>query len=198
MALADLKTHGVTTRTVENFIIDAGAVYYFDDEDYNNPENWSLMGATRGGNSFTVNQEIRAMEVDGAMGKVEGMDRLITVIPIIVANFVEINAEQFLRALPGASAVDFPAESSTHKRITRALEIALSDYIDNIALVGRVNGTNEPFVGIIKNALAEGDMGITTAHKDESVLAVTFQGRFDADDLDTEPWDILHPKETTS
>lgn len=195
MSLSGLKTHGITRETVKNFIIDAGAVYYFSDEDYNTPENWKIMGATRGGNSFTIEQEIRAMEVDGAMGKVKGMDRIINVIPTIVANFIEMSPDQFLRALPGASAVDFPNEDSTHRKITRALEIALSDYIDNIALVGRVNGSTQPFIGIIKNGLAEGNMEITTTHKDESVLAITFQGRFDPDALEEEPWEILYPKQ---
>ena len=194
MTYGNLKTHGITTETVKNFIVDAGAVYYFNDADKETPSSWNLMGATRDGNSYTVEQEIRYMEVDGVKGELKGNKRIINVIPQLTANFIEMSAERFADALPGSTIVDFPTIDSTHDQITRSLEIALSDYMDNIALVGEVHGKDQPIICIIKNGLASGNLEISTADDDEAGLSITFNGHFGVSDLSTEPWEVLYPK----
>lgn len=194
MTYGNLKTHGITSETVENFLVDAGAVYYFDDGDKENPDNWTLMGATRDGNNYTVEQEIKYMEVDGVKGELKGNKRIISVMPQLTANFVEMSSERFADALPGSSVADFPDADSTHDQITRSLQIALTDYIDNIALVGEVHGKDQPIVCIINNALASDNLGIDTADGDEAGLSITFSGHFNTADLETEPWEVLYPK----
>lgn len=198
MSLQTLARHGITSQTVENFIIDAGAVYFFNTVDKETPANWSLLGATRDGNSFSVEQDVREMPIDGVKGPLKGARRIIRVMPQIVANLIEMSTASFLRALPGADAADWPTVSPTHDQITRALEIALADYIENLALVGTVNGRDEPFVGIIKNGLADQNLEISTSPNDESGLAVTFTGHFDPSDVEEEPWEILYPKAPSS
>ena len=194
MTYGNLKTHGITTETVKNFIVDAGAVYYFNDADKETPSSWNLMGATRDGNSYTVEQEIKYMEVDGVKGELKGNKRIISVIPQLTANFVEMSANRFAEALPGSTITDFPTTDSTHDQIIRSLEIALPDYMDNIALVGEVHGKDQPIICIIKNGLASGNLEISTADDDEAGLSITFGGNFDIDDLETEPWEVLYPK----
>ena len=46
------RYHGVTTETVKRLFVDAGAVYV----NYDEPDE-RLLGATRGGNTFTIEQE---------------------------------------------------------------------------------------------------------------------------------------------
>ncbi len=187
------RQHGVTTNTYKKLVLDSGAVY----KNYGESGE-ALLGATRGGNTFTIEQDIREMPVDGAKGKVKGMRRIIAVNPVIVANFVEISKEVLALALPGSSTADYPdTPSKTHDQITRALEIALGDYATNIAIVGEVSGNDTyPCVCLIKNVIAGENLELGMAPNDEAVQAVTFQAHFDSADLDAEPWAIRWPEIT--
>lgn len=205
MSLENLKRHGVTTETVENFMVDAATVYTFTKAQYDTPAEWTPLGATRDGNSFTVEQDIREMPIDGVKGPLKGARRVVEVRPQLVANLIEMSAEKFLHALPGAESEAHPEGTPTHVKITRSLQIALTDYIDYVALVGTISGTSQPIVCIIKNALAGENLEINTAEADEAALTLTFTGHFDPADLEAqvdafaeEPWEIWYPTESES
>lgn len=189
-----MKTNGITTETYENFLVDAGAVYAFDDEtEVSDLSDSDIIGATRDGNSFTIEQDIRTMEVDGAKGPVKGSRRIVGINAQITANIIEMGSDKFQLALPGSSSEEYPDTEATHDKITRDLQIALEDY-KNIALVGEIHGNDEPFIGVIKNGLSDDNIEISTADDDEAGLAITFTAHFDPEDLDTEPWEIYYPK----
>jgi hypothetical protein len=184
------KKHGVTANTFTRFIIDAGAVY----------KNWGessevLLGATRGGNSFKIETELRQMEVDGAIGPVKGGKRITNVVATITANFVEVSKALFLLANPAATAADYPATGTkTHDLISRAADLATTDYITNIAIVGMSTYSSTNFVVVkLLNVLADGNIEIGFNDKDESVLPVTFTAHFDPSLLSQEPWQIYNP-----
>jgi len=91
--------HGVSTDSPDRLLIDAGAVYFnFIDAD----SPGTLLGATRGGNTFELARTIRKMEADGAKGPVKGMRRLEEVAATIKANMLELTAENLRRAIAGA------------------------------------------------------------------------------------------------
>lgn len=183
---------GITTETYERLVIDAGAVYK-DWTDMDNPG--TLLGATRGGSVFAVETEIRDMPVDGAKGPVKGGQRITKVMATLEANFIENTTEIFKRALPGASATDYPVGSPTHDEIKRTLEIAASDYLTNVVIVGQVSGSDEPVVLMLKNALSDGKLSMSLADNDEATNKVKFTGHFDPDDLTDEPWRIYQPQD---
>ncbi|MHA1302194.1 MAG: hypothetical protein ACTSPI_00640 [Candidatus Heimdallarchaeaceae archaeon] len=181
--------HGVTTETVKRFLIDAGAVYLNYDE-----ADERLLGATRGGNSFVIEQDVKEMEMDGAKGPVKGARRIIEVRARITANLLELTADNIQKALAGSAAEDYPsAEGKTHDKITRVRDISDSDYLTNVALVGRISGSDNNFIGIVKNALAVENFELTTEPREEGVIEVTFEAHFDPSDLDSEPWEIYFP-----
>lgn len=183
------KYHGVTTETVKRLFLDAGAVYL----NYGETEE-RLLGATNDGNTFTIEQDVREIEVDGARGPVKGLRRIIEVRAQIVANLLELTAENLKTALAGSTMEDYPdGEEKTHDKISRKLTIADTDYIGNVALVGEISGSQEPVICIIKNALVDGNFNIDTADKEEAGLEVTFTGHFDPADMDDEPWEIRFP-----
>jgi len=191
-----MKQHGVTKETVKRFLVDAGAVFV----NYGETDERKL-GATRGGNSFTVEQEVREMEIDGVKGKVKGARRVISVSAAIVANLIEMTAENFKLALAGLDSTDYPdTAAKTHDSLRRNREIADSDYLKNIALVGNISGTDTPIILMIYNALADGNLELSTEDKNEAGLEVTFSAHFDPADLevgdDTEPYEIRFPIET--
>lgn len=184
-----VQTHGITTETVKRFVLDAGAVYLNYGED-----NEALLGATRGGNVFLVEQEVREMPVDGARGPMKGARRIITIRPRITANLLEIDADALLVMLPGSAKTDYPsAEAKTHDAIKRIRDIIDGDYLTNVAIIGKISGADEDFIGIIKEALSDENMELTTADKEEGVIAVTFTGHFSPAKLSEEPWEIRFP-----
>jgi len=160
-----------------------------------NGMNSTLLGATRGGSTFTVEQEIREMPVDGSKGRVKGDSRITKSIPKISANFVEISADLINYALPGSNKSDYPATmGKTHDLLVRSLDLAITDYLTNIALVGETTSSPTNFAEyIINNAIAEGNYEIGMADNDESILKLVFFGNFTTADLDTEPFSIYYP-----
>lgn len=181
---------GLRTETVDYFIVDAGAVYI----NYELPTE-RLLGATRGGNSFAIEQDVREIEMDGAPGPVKGARRIIEVRPRLTTNLLEISRENLLMAIPGATSTAYPdATAATHDSITRTRNIVGTDYIENVALVGTVSGSDEPIIIIVSNALNDENFEIGTEDRDETVLEVQFTGHFDPADMATEPWEIRYPR----
>ena len=184
------RYHGITDKTYKNFVIDAGAVYLNYGED-----GERLIGATRDGNTFTIEQEIREIPVDGQKGPVKGLRRVTRVTARITANFVEFTTDVLKLALPGATVEGYPETEPTHDAIRRALQIALGDYHKNIAIVGNKSGTDQPIICGIENALADGNFEVSAADEDEATISIQFTAHFDPETLDKEPWFILNPKE---
>lgn len=185
------RKHGVTAETYKRFAIDQGAIY----RNYGKA-NELLLGATRGGSTFTIEQDIRVMPVDGAKGDVKGSRRVVSVRPLLVANFIELSKDVLQLALPGSSVADYPTTGTkTHDQLTRKIQIALSDYWDNITIVGECSGSPTGYIecGVL-NALSEGNFELAYAENDESVLTINIRGHFDPDDLDAEPWFVRFPE----
>ena len=181
------RQHGITAGTYTRLIIDSGAVW----KNYGETGQVCL-GATRGGNTFNIETEYKEMEADGAKGVVKGSRRITRVTGTLVANFLEISTDILQIALPGSSSTTTGSPAS-YDVITRALDIALTDYMTNVAIVGEMNGESDPLVLILKNVLADGNLEIAFADNDESVIAVTFTAHFDPASMDAEPWEIRKP-----
>lgn len=91
--------HGVSTDSPDRLLIDAGAVYLgFYDAD----SPGTLLGATRGGNTFELARTIRQMEADGSKGPVKGMRRIEEVVATLKVNMLEMTAENLRIAIADA------------------------------------------------------------------------------------------------
>ena len=187
---APYKRHGISTQTVDKFFVDAGAVYInlgLEDE--------RLLGATRGGNSFVIEQEVYEPEIDGSPGALKGSRRIVEVRPRLTTNLIELSAENIKMALAGADMAAYPDESAaTHDVITRNRNIINSDYLKNIALVGTISGSDEPIIIIVKDALQDENFEIGTENRGESVVSLQFTGHFDPANMGEEPWEIRYPR----
>jgi hypothetical protein len=180
---------GVSSSTPVNLVVDAGAVYF----NYGTASQ-RLLGATRGGNTFVVTQEFRVIEADGVPGAISDMIRIINVDPTMEVNMLEFSKENLLVAFPGAELTDYPnAQAKTHDEISRVNNVSASDFLENIALVGTVQGKTEPIICLLYNVLQRDNMSMQRQDDDESVVTLTFHGHFDVTDLETEPWKILYP-----
>jgi hypothetical protein len=180
------NTIGFTPNTPNNLQIDAGAVY----KNYGLAGE-ALIGATSGGNEFDIKVKTRDVKVDGLKGTVKGLTRIISTDVTLKVNMLEMTTDVLEMALMGA--VDTVINSG-YDTVTGKTEILLSDYIDNIAIVGKLSGSLQPVVIILKNALSSD--GIKFSNKDsvDNILPVTFTGSIDPLNPTISPYEIRYPQ----
>lgn len=191
---------GVTSNTAKHLQLDAGAFFKnFDPatDTYASAVATKLIGATAGGGSFAAIPTIRRIEVDGLKGATKGYESLDEWQVTLTANVKEITADSLKMALTTGSstAVKSPSTvtSNNYDKIVAANDIADSNYLTNVAWVGRLSGSQLPIIIIVKNALATNGLTLTTADKAEGVIAMTITGHYAVSDLDTPPFEIYYP-----
>jgi len=167
--------HGITETTCQNYLMDAGAVYK-NYVDFSNPGD--LLGASRGGNSCEIVEEIRNMTADGERYKRKGCQRIIGGSAKLTVKLVEVTAENIQLALAG---------SELAAGVVTGGQIKESDYLDNVTFVGEKSGGGG-IVITLENALSTEGLKFTFNDKDEAVLEITFEAF--ADDVDEVPWTI--------
>lgn len=180
------KISGISASTSKRLLLDAGQVYI----DYGLGTQ-RLIGVTKGGNSFEMNDEYREMPFDGQPGPVEGFNRLIKIAPVLKINLLEISTANILEILPGSA----NNATGTHDVITRIAQIATSDHITNVTLILQKTGTNALFGFKVSNALNKAPFVYGAADNDEGVIALEFHAHFLSTNLVTEPWEIFNPLE---
>jgi len=177
---------GITADTYQRLLTDSGVVVV----DYGLASERKV-GATRGGNSFGVEQENREMLADGAPGPVKGSQRRLRSIAKLTVNILEMTKENVQMSLPGSTS----ALESGYDKITREDGITLGDYYENVALIITKNGGTDPMVFMIKNALALENAEFEASEDDEPVLSVELTAHFDPDNIGAEPWEIWNPED---
>ena len=178
---------GITADTYNRLATDSGAVYV----DYGVIGKERLIGATRGGNQFVIEDENREMIADGAPGPVKGSQRRTKSVQKLTVNILELTTENIKLALPGATSV----VDGNGDLITRNCQIEVGDYLDNITLVLAKNGTEELFAFKLDNALCLNGLDWSAAEDDETVIALEFTAHYDPSSLGDEPWSVFNPLE---
>ena len=191
------KTYsGYTAETAENLLLDAGAFFINYDVDVDDFDSavaeGKLLGATRGGGSFTATPEIRQIEIDGIKGAAKGLSVIDSWEIMMTANVLEVTKDSLAQALT-ASEVD-ESTNETYDIIKAKNFIELTDYHDNITYVGKISGTDEPLIIQIYNAINTTGLTLETEDQSEAVTAMEFQGHYDESDLDSPPFKIFYPK----
>lgn len=179
------NTIGFTPGTPNHLMIDAGAIF----TNYSLP-NEKLLGATSGGNEFVVVVKTRDVKVDGLKGTVKGLTRIISTDVTLKVNMLEVTTETIRIALMGV--VD--STGTDYDVVTGKTEILLADYIDNIALVGRVSGSSKPVVIMLKNALSSDGIKFSNKDSADNILPITFTASIDPNTPTVSPYEIRFPK----
>lgn len=185
------RVHGITADTYKKFILDSGAVY----AGFTSFASLgTLLGATRGGAQFTIEQEIKEMEVDGARGPMKEGRRITMIKASLTVNFIEHTLANLKRALVSSGSAAFNTDWDA---ITRALTLGAADFLSDVTIVGQVAGTTDAMGIKLDNPIVDSNFDINFADKDEAVIPMTFTAHFDPADLgagtDTEPWTIYWP-----
>ena len=183
---------GITSNTPQKLLLGAGAFYKNFNVNTDTPATASakLLGATDGGGTFAVTNNIRQVSVDGLPGDVKGYKVSDGYTVTLTANVKEITADNIKLAIGAASATTMTTISAT--KIT-GKDIEDSDYIDNITWAGTLSGSDKPVYIVLKNALSLNGLNISVADKSEAVLPITLNGHYDPSDLDTPPFEVIYP-----
>lgn len=184
-----LKT-GLTDRTITNLQLNAGVLLtkYTKGSPINEED---ILGATRGGGSFTAVPTVHQAAVDGAPTYTKGLERVDDWVVTLNATMLEVNDEAISRAL-GVGVVKTGGDTAdTVFTVKRTVNDA--DYKDLYWVGDLSNGQN--VVIHIKNALNTGGLNLTFTDRGEGTYALALIGHFTVDDLDTAPFDITFERE---
>ncbi|TWK08596.1 hypothetical protein CHCC20442_4309 [Bacillus licheniformis] len=192
-----LKKTGYTSSTAKNYLINAATIYTGVTYDATAGFTGTLHGATSGGVTLTIEQTYRDIEIDGTSHmKVKGNKVLEAANATVTANMKELTAENIRKALNGtireAEADEGPAG---YRVIETKRYVEDDDYVDNIAVVGTLSGTDEPVIAILDNALATSGLELGTEDNNEAVVEQTYEAHATVEQLDADqfPWRILFP-----
>ncbi|AJA48486.1 hypothetical protein CPAST_c24160 [Clostridium pasteurianum DSM 525 = ATCC 6013] len=187
MAVNSTNTVGYTSTTPDHLLIDSGALY----KNYGIDTKEELIGATSGGNEFDITVKTRQVKCDGIKGNAKGLEFITDVEVTLKTNMLEVRSDILVIAL--MAQVDSVANPD-YDIITGKTYIADTDYLDNIALVGKLSGSQKPVVIILKNALSTDGIKFKTEDDKDNVLPVTFTGHIDPTTPDILPYEIHFPK----
>lgn len=148
----------------------------------------TILGATRGGGTFTVTRELRTPEVDGMRYPFKGSDFVDSVEAYLSTTLVEVTPSNIKDTLGNATA------TTSGKKTTIKMHTAVqdSDYISSLTWVGDL--ADGQLVAItLKNALNTADFSLTFTDKGEGTLAAEFHARQAAvTDYDEAPFEIVY------
>ena len=150
----------------------------------------NLLGATRGGGSFTVTRELRTPEVDGKRYGFKGDTFVDSVEAQISTTIIEMTPENIKDAFGSATL----ATSSNGLVQTIKLNTAIDtdDYLTNICWVGDLADGRYVLI-CLKNALNQADFTLTFTDKGEGTLPVEFHAKqANVNDYDEAPFEIVY------
>ena len=177
MASETVKTTGYTSQTADQFIVDAGALYKnltFDSSTMT--YKGEPLGATSGGSSVKVEQEYRTIEVDGVFTDAVGTKVLSKSSASLEVNIKAITADTIKMGLNGViKSGDGKTAPTGSQVVTGKGKLENSDYITNVALVGRYSGSDKPIIVIFDNVLSDGGLEFSVEDNNEAVVTMTLK-----------------------
>lgn len=146
-----------------------------------------ILGATRGGGTFTCTPEVRNIEADGKRYEFVGSTIFDSWTVSMTGTLLEVNADNFRRVLSSAD-ITTAANKKTAK--IRTDIDATKDYISSLVWVG---DTSEGMVLIsLKNALNVSGANFTFADKGEGTLPFEFHAHQNSvADMEYAPCEII-------
>jgi lysozyme len=178
---------GISTDTANRLLINEGVVYLNYGE-----AGERLLGATRGGTEFSIEQEVQDPEIDGKKGPLKGTRRIVESIATLSCELLEITRENFMLAIAGSTSTTVGIAPDDYNSVRRTRELLDADYAENIAVVGELSDGTQVIV-LLYNALNTEAIALAQEDRNEATLPVTFTAHFDPADMATEPWEIRFP-----
>lgn len=158
----------------------------------NDKTTWGdLIGATKGGHTINVNTEWHAVEVDGALGTVNGYEWLTSADASLQVTFLEMTKENLMMKLP---AFDISSHDENYDLLQHNGSIAPTG-TGTIALFTSLVGSSIPIVFILDNARCTNPLELATGNgKEDIAVQAEFSARYADDNFTKIPFKILYPK----
>ena len=194
------NTSPIRTETFENLQLNAGI--FIKNFDYDTPADaealktaitaaitagTNILGATRGGGTFTATREIRTPEVDGMRYGFKGSDFVDSADAYLSTTLIEVTPASVEATLGNAT------KTSSGKKTTIKMHTAIesADYLSNLCWIGDLADGRLVLIAL-KNALNTADFTLTFTDKGEGTLAAEFHARQAAvNDYDYAPFEIV-------
>ncbi|HBV88315.1 MAG TPA: hypothetical protein DEF42_17120 [Desulfosporosinus sp.] len=178
---------GFTVDTPKHLLLDTGAIY----TNYGLAGE-KLFGAVASGNEFDVEIKSYNVKVGGITNtNVKGLNFITDITASLKVNMLEFTTDILKTALQG-SAVD-TATNVDYDIITLPMN-GTQVYLENIALVTRLSGSDKPVIIILKNALATGGIKLKVEDAKDNVMPLTFEAFSDPLNPKVSPFEIHYPK----
>ena len=147
-----------------------------------------LLGATRGGGSFTVTRELRQPDVDGRRYGFKGDTFVDSVDAQLSTTLVEITLDTFKTAFAAYTA----SGSSPKQTLKLNTAIATTDYLTNVCWIGDLSDGKLVLI-CLKNTINEADITLTFSDKGEGTIPVEFHAKqAGVNDYDTAPFEVVY------
>lgn len=175
---------GITERTIKSFQLNAGVLL----KEYTKGgaiSESNIIGATRGGGSFTAVPTIHQIAVDGAPINTMGLERIDEWVVTLNTTMVETTEETIKMALVASNTTTVDV---TDKKITADNEITADHYTDVYWVGNTSSGKN--IVIHLKNVINTNGFNLTIADKGEGTFAITLVAHYSISDLEHAPFDI--------
>lgn len=151
-------------------------------------QNAKLLGATRGGGSFTVTREMRVPEADGRRYGFKGDTFVDSIEAQLSTTLIEITIDTFLTALAGSTKTG----SSPKETIKLGTAIGTTNYLTNVCWIGDLADGKLVLI-CLQNALNTADLTLTFTDKGEGTIPVEFHAKqAGVNDYDTAPFEIVY------
>lgn len=184
---------GLTQRTVENLQLNVGVLTTaYTKGGTISPSD--IIGATRGGGSFTVVPTMHQVSVDGAPTYVKGLERIDDFVVTLSTTLIEYTPGSLKLALGGGASAE-TSGTTGDTTITATRVISASDYSDIYWIGDTSDGAH--IVIRLKNGLNNSGLSLTFNDRGEGTYAISIIGHYDISDLDTAPFEIIRESAPT-
>ncbi|QDK70347.1 hypothetical protein [Lactococcus protaetiae] len=194
-----LPNSGYTKTSSENFMINAGTIVVdVQWDEATKTFTGTPLGATSDGTKVNIEQKYRKIAVDGTGHvDVQGLWVLDEAHATVGAKLKELTAENLALGLNGTSKDSTDYDGYVEIESKRYLEEG--DYIENMAIVGKLTGSDKPIIILLDNVLTTSAFALETKDGDEAAIDYegTANASFEQLQKDEFPWRILYPKTTT-
>lgn len=144
----------------------------------------TVVGATRGGGKIEIDKIIRSMPYDGSYGENKSLRRYERYVPRIIATILKNTYEVLNFAMPVTV-----TEETNYRDIDFRLNIEDTDYLTNIAFVGKKLGGQSCII-IIYNPLNDGNISFDFKEKDEVTTEMQYTAHYDRTTPTTPPIEV--------
>lgn len=194
-----LPNSGYTKTSSENFMINAGTIVVnVEWDEISKSFTGTPLGATSDGTKVNIEQKYRKIGVDGTGHvDVKGLWVLDEAHATVGAKLKELTAENMALGLNGTKNESAEYDGYTEIKSKRYLEEG--DYIKNMAIVGKLTGSEKPIIILLDNVLTTSAFALETKDGDEAAIDYegTANASFEQLQNDEFPWTILYPTDGT-